>query len=174
MPGFTSTSRFFRGLICFLFLFSLSPAIQCQSLELYNINSQKSKNILNPQDVIIYTLNPNIEKIRGAMHFVNDSTIRINSIQIPLKEITIIKAITPTSRMVGYIIGGISAAYLITGIVTIATASSAGYFGRYFTEVVGTMFVVIGAGAAIPAIRYLFFGKKYRKNAGWVLRVQGP
>lgn len=62
-----------------------------------------------------------MEKIRGELHLLNDSTILINNIQIPLKEITAVKAITPTSQMLGYIFAGVSAIYITIGVITLAS-----------------------------------------------------
>lgn len=115
-----------------------------------------------------------MEKIRGELHLLNDSTILINNIQIPLKEITAVKAITPTSQMLGYIFAGVSAIYITIGVITLASSGSAGILGDVFLDILGSFSVVIGVAAIVPAIRYLFFGKKYRKVSGWVLQVPGP
>src|SRR5690606_36425483 len=115
-----------------------------------------------------------MDKINGKLELLNDSTILINNFPVPINEITAIKVITTASQMWGYIFAGISAVYLATGIIVLSRAGSAGFFGDFFYEIIGTFSVITGIGAAVPAIRYLFFGKTYRKNAGWVLQVPGP
>ncbi|MBK7425618.1 MAG: hypothetical protein IPI60_00560 [Saprospiraceae bacterium] len=167
-------SSIFPKLICLLFLFSIPLATQSQSLELYNVKSNKTKSIVSTNNVTIFTRNPKMDKIKGKLELLNDTTILINNFPIPINDITAINVITPTSQMLGYIFAGVSALYLTIGIITLSNVSSAGFFGGILAEVFGTTSVVVGIGAAIPAIRYLFFGKTYRKNAGWVLQVPGP
>lgn len=174
MKSFPFLSSVLVRFLCLISIYFTPTGAQSQSLELYNTNSQKSKAIVNPQDVIIYTRNPKMPETRGELFYHTDSTILINNVEVHLNEITAIKAITPTSQMLGYIFAGASALCLTAGIILVTNASGPSSFLNYLAEVFGTGYIVIGAGAAVPAIRYLFFGKKYRKVSGWVLRVPGP
>lgn len=174
MKCFRLTSTSFTGLVCIILLCFIPTIAQSQSLELYNVNSKKTKSIMSMNDVTIYTRHAHMEKIKGRLQLLNDSTILINSIQLPINEVTAIKVITQTSQMWGYIFAGISALYLSIGIITLSNASGAGFIGNIFLEIIGTLSVMVGVGALVPAIRFLFFGKTYRKNAGWVLQVPGP
>ncbi len=169
------TMRLLIGLPVFLFFFLFifsSDFCQSQSLVLHNVNNGLSRNIINTKDVTIITIDQAAEKIKGALFIVNDSTIRSDSLEIPLADIASIKVITNKSKMWGYIFAGAGAVFLGAGILLLARTSGDAGFHQLGNTIVGVQFILQGAAAAIPAIRFLFYGKTYRKSAGWELQIQ--
>lgn len=160
-------------IVTFLLAFSANFS-QAQCLKLYNVNTTQSRNIVSTKNVSIITHDQDAGKIKGNLYIVNDSTIRIDSLEIPIADIASMKVITNKSRMWGYIFAGGSAFFLGSGILILATSGGGDTLAGTFGTIFGVQFILNGVAASVPAIRFLFRGKTYKKSAGWELQIHSP